>query len=56
MNFVDRLHAAGFKTKAEFARYIGRTPHAVTGWGEDIPLIAERVLQVRIDVLKALEK
>jgi len=37
MNFVDKLSAAGFPSKRQFALYVKYTPQAVSDWKEKPP-------------------
>jgi len=46
----ERIKQAGFKTKKEFAEYIGKTPMCISKWGDNPPLYAERILQLRWDL------
>ena len=55
MKFKDKLQAAGFKTKAQFARHVDMTPTAVSNWKECPPKWVHRLLDHRIANLKALE-
>lgn len=49
MTFKDALIAAGFKTKAEFAKYIDFVPDTVTRWHEDPPRWAVIIVNLLID-------
>jgi hypothetical protein len=50
MQFKEMIRAAGFKTDAEFAAYIGRSKVIVSSWGDDPPLYAIRALEPLIKI------
>ncbi len=55
MNFEEKLKEAGFSTKAEFARYLGKHINTVCNWKNEPPFWALRILEIRIKVKKILE-
>jgi len=53
--FNEKIKDAGFKSKTDFARYVGYTPAAIYGWRDKPPVIAERVIEQHAAILAALE-
>ena len=55
MNFVEKLHAAGFASKRQFALYVKYTPQAVSDWKQKPPHWAHIILDERISKRKKNE-
>lgn len=52
---IDDIKAAGFKSKAAFARHYGVWPSVVSRWGDNPPKWVIRVLEDRAALLDALQ-